>query len=65
MTEPSKVLHIRNVGPEVTEHDLLQLAQAFGVPQKVVMLRAKNQVCLIRSFLEKMVAEITSLKILL
>ncbi|CAK9861219.1 unnamed protein product [Sphagnum jensenii] len=46
MTEPSKVLHIRNVGPEVTEHDLLQLAQAFGVPQKVVMLRAKNQALL-------------------
>jgi hypothetical protein len=28
-----------------------------------VMLRAKNQVCLIRSFSEKMPAEITSLKI--
>jgi polypyrimidine tract-binding protein 2 len=38
MAEPSKVLHIRNVGPEITEHDLLQLAQAFGVPQKIVML---------------------------
>ena len=27
------------------QHDLLQLAQSFGVVQKVVMLRAKNQVC--------------------
>jgi polypyrimidine tract-binding protein 2 len=46
MTEPSKVLHIRNVGPEISEHDLLQLAQSFGVVQKVVMLRAKNQALL-------------------
>lgn len=46
MTEPSKVLHIRNVGPEVAESDLLQLAQSFGVVQKVVMLRAKNQALL-------------------
>ncbi|KAG0587685.1 hypothetical protein KC19_2G183400 [Ceratodon purpureus] len=46
MTEPSKVLHIRNVGPEIAEHDLLQLAQSFGVVQKVVMLRAKNQALL-------------------
>ncbi|BBM99468.1 hypothetical protein MPTK1_1g21460 [Marchantia polymorpha subsp. ruderalis] len=46
MTEPSKVLHVRNVGPEITEHDLLQLAQSFGVVQKVVMLRAKNQALL-------------------
>ena len=29
----------------VVQHDLLQLAQSFGVVQKVVMLRAKNQVC--------------------
>ncbi|CAM6103065.1 unnamed protein product [Calypogeia fissa] len=46
MTEPSKVLHFRNVGPEITEHDLLQLSQSFGVVQKVVMLRAKNQALL-------------------
>jgi polypyrimidine tract-binding protein 2 len=46
MAEPSEVLHIRNVGPEITEHDLLQLAQAFGVPQKIVMLRTKNQALL-------------------
>jgi hypothetical protein len=44
MTEPSKVLHIRNVGPEISEHDLRQLAQSFGNAQKIVMLRAKNQV---------------------
>jgi len=43
MTEPSKVLHVRNVGHEITENDLLQLVQPFGVVAKTVMLRAKNQ----------------------
>jgi hypothetical protein len=43
MTEPSKVLHVRNVGQEITENDLLQLVQPFGVVGKLVMLRAKNQ----------------------
>ncbi|KAK7856542.1 polypyrimidine tract-binding protein homolog 3 [Quercus suber] len=43
MTDPSKVLHIRNVGYEITENDLLQLVQPFGVVTKSVMLRAKNQ----------------------
>ncbi|KAK7846400.1 polypyrimidine tract-binding protein like protein 3 [Quercus suber] len=43
MTEPSKVIHVRNVGPEISENDLLQLFQPFGVITKLVMLRAKNQ----------------------
>ncbi|XP_068659433.1 polypyrimidine tract-binding protein homolog 3-like [Aristolochia californica] len=43
MTEPSKVIHIRNVGHEISENDLLQLLQPFGVVDKLVMLRAKNQ----------------------
>lgn len=43
MTEASKVLHIRNVGAEVSESDLLQLVQRFGTVTKLVMLRAKNQ----------------------
>eukprot|EP00252_Welwitschia_mirabilis_P014051 TRINITY_DN3107_c0_g1_i5.p1 TRINITY_DN3107_c0_g1~~TRINITY_DN3107_c0_g1_i5.p1 ORF type:complete len:462 (-),score=78.92 TRINITY_DN3107_c0_g1_i5:174-1559(-) len=43
MTEPSKVLHIRNVGAEISENDLLQLVQRFGTVTKLVMLRAKNQ----------------------
>lgn len=43
MTEPSKVLHIRNVGHEITEDDLLQLITSFGIVTKLVMLRAKNQ----------------------
>ncbi|KAH7671229.1 HnRNP-L/PTB protein [Dioscorea alata] len=46
MTEPSKVIHIRNVGHEITENDLLQLLQPFGVVTKIVMLRAKNQALL-------------------
>lgn len=43
MTEPSKVIHVRNVGLEIAEADLLQLIQPFGVVSKIVMLRAKNQ----------------------
>ncbi|XP_058088782.1 polypyrimidine tract-binding protein homolog 3 [Magnolia sinica] len=46
MTEPSKVIHVRNVGHEISENDLLQLVQPFGVVTKLVMLRAKNQALL-------------------
>lgn len=46
MAEPSKVIHLRNVGSEVTEHDLLSLAQNFGVVAKVVNIRSKNQALL-------------------
>ncbi|KAL9243707.1 hypothetical protein vseg_017563 [Gypsophila vaccaria] len=43
MAEPSKVIHVRNVGHEISENDLMQLFQPFGVITKLVMLRAKNQ----------------------
>ncbi|RHN51079.1 putative nucleotide-binding alpha-beta plait domain-containing protein [Medicago truncatula] len=43
MAEQSKVIHVRNVGHEISENDLLQLFQPFGVVTKLVMLRAKNQ----------------------
>ncbi|KAG5051155.1 hypothetical protein AAZX31_02G075700 [Glycine max] len=46
MAEPSKVIHVRNVGHEISENDLLQLFQPFGVITKLVMLRAKNQALL-------------------
>ncbi|KAK4359618.1 hypothetical protein RND71_021847 [Anisodus tanguticus] len=46
MSDPSKVIHIRNVGHEISENDLLQLFQPFGVITKLVMLRAKNQALL-------------------
>ncbi|KAL1569317.1 polypyrimidine tract-binding protein 3-like [Salvia divinorum] len=46
MAEPSKVIHVRNVGHEISENDLLQLFQPFGVIAKLVMLRAKNQALL-------------------
>ncbi|PKA46993.1 Polypyrimidine tract-binding protein like 3 [Apostasia shenzhenica] len=46
MTEASKVIHVRNVGQEISENDLLQLLQPFGVVTKLVMLRAKNQALL-------------------
>ncbi|XP_012568177.1 polypyrimidine tract-binding protein homolog 3-like isoform X2 [Cicer arietinum] len=46
MAEPSKVIHVRNVGHEISENDLLQLFQTFGVITKLVMLRTKNQALL-------------------
>ncbi|XP_010533406.1 PREDICTED: polypyrimidine tract-binding protein homolog 3 isoform X5 [Tarenaya hassleriana] len=46
MSEPSKVIHVRNVGHEISENDLLQLFQPFGAVTKLVMLRAKNQALL-------------------
>ncbi|GAU41129.1 hypothetical protein TSUD_288190 [Trifolium subterraneum] len=46
MAEPSKVIHIRNVGHEISENDLLQLFQPFGVITKLVVLRPKNQALL-------------------
>ncbi|XP_047325023.1 polypyrimidine tract-binding protein homolog 3 [Impatiens glandulifera] len=46
MTDPSKVIHVRNVGHEISENDLLLLFQPFGVITKLVMLRAKNQALL-------------------
>ncbi|MCO5581071.1 hypothetical protein L7F22_034947 [Adiantum nelumboides] len=42
MAEPSKVLHFRNVGSEISEEDLSQLVRPFGKVIKLVMLRAKN-----------------------
>ncbi|KAL6523779.1 hypothetical protein OROGR_017382 [Orobanche gracilis] len=46
MAEPSKVIHVRNVGHEISENDMFQLFQPFGVITKLVMLRAKNQALL-------------------
>ncbi|XP_020592985.1 polypyrimidine tract-binding protein homolog 3 [Phalaenopsis equestris] len=46
MMEASKVIHVRNVGQEISENDLLQLLQPFGAVSKLVMLRAKNQALL-------------------
>ncbi|KAG8078592.1 hypothetical protein GUJ93_ZPchr0007g3820 [Zizania palustris] len=46
MAEPSKVIHIRNVGHEISDTDLLQVVQPFGTVAKLVMLRAKNQALL-------------------
>ncbi|KAK7267621.1 hypothetical protein RIF29_20299 [Crotalaria pallida] len=36
-------MHVRNVGHEISEKDLLDLFQSYGVISKLVMLRAKNQ----------------------
>ncbi|KAK6931838.1 RNA recognition motif domain [Dillenia turbinata] len=46
MDQPSKVIHVRNVGHEISENDLLQPFQPFGVITKLVMLRAKHQALL-------------------
>jgi len=43
---PSRVIHFRNVGPDVTQHDLLVLATGFGAVEQVLMLKSKNQALL-------------------
>jgi polypyrimidine tract-binding protein 2 len=43
---PSRVIHFRNVGPDVTQHDLLVLATGFGSVEQVLMLKSKNQALL-------------------
>jgi len=40
---PSKVIHFRNVGPEVTQSDLAALCTPFGGIHQVLLLRNKNQ----------------------
>jgi hypothetical protein len=45
---PSKVLHIRNVHADATEHDLLALSlyhASHGKPTNFVLLKKKAQVC--------------------
>ncbi|XP_026390178.1 polypyrimidine tract-binding protein homolog 3-like isoform X2 [Papaver somniferum] len=43
MAAPSEVVHVRNVGPEISENDLRELVQPFGNVTKLVILRATNQ----------------------
>jgi polypyrimidine tract-binding protein 2 len=43
---PSRVIHFRNVGPDVTQHDLLVLATGFGAIEQALMLKSKNQALL-------------------
>eukprot|EP01113_Clastostelium_recurvatum_P014172 TRINITY_DN1767_c0_g1_i1.p1 TRINITY_DN1767_c0_g1~~TRINITY_DN1767_c0_g1_i1.p1 ORF type:complete len:547 (+),score=171.99 TRINITY_DN1767_c0_g1_i1:136-1641(+) len=40
---PSRVIHLRNVGPDITQHDLILLASQFGPVEQVLLLRSKNQ----------------------
>ena len=40
---PSKVLHVRNLPPEVTEVELTLLGSPFGQVINVLLLKAKNQ----------------------
>uniref|UniRef100_A0A0E0L307 RRM domain-containing protein n=1 Tax=Oryza punctata TaxID=4537 RepID=A0A0E0L307_ORYPU len=42
MAEPSKVIHIRNVGHEIAEADLLQLLQPFGNVSKIALLQMQD-----------------------
>ncbi|KAJ4747723.1 Polypyrimidine tract-binding protein-like protein [Rhynchospora pubera] len=56
MAEPSKVIHVRNVGQEITEADLLQLVRPFGTVTKLVMIRSKNQALLQLDELESAVS---------
>jgi len=43
---PSRVIHFRNVGPDVTQNDLLVLATGLGAIEQVLMLKSKNQALL-------------------
>eukprot|EP01111_Echinosteliopsis_oligospora_P001310 TRINITY_DN1198_c1_g1_i1.p1 TRINITY_DN1198_c1_g1~~TRINITY_DN1198_c1_g1_i1.p1 ORF type:complete len:539 (+),score=153.51 TRINITY_DN1198_c1_g1_i1:225-1841(+) len=40
---PSRVIHFRNVGPDINQHDILVLANSFGPVEQVLMLKGKNQ----------------------
>uniref|UniRef100_A0A0D9WGZ1 RRM domain-containing protein n=1 Tax=Leersia perrieri TaxID=77586 RepID=A0A0D9WGZ1_9ORYZ len=42
MAEPSKVIHIRNVGHEIAEADLMQLLQPFGNVSKIALLQMED-----------------------
>ena len=41
--EPSRVIHLRNVTPEVSQLSIQNLVQSFGRIRNIVMLRQKNQ----------------------
>lgn len=41
--EPSPVVHLRNVTPEVSQLSIQNLVQSFGRVKSIVMLRQKNQ----------------------
>jgi len=41
--QPSKVVHIRNVPPDATESDLINLGIPFGRVTNVLLLKGKNQ----------------------
>lgn len=43
---PSKVLHFRNVGQDVTQSDITTVGTMFGEVSQVIMLRNKNQALL-------------------
>lgn len=43
---PSRVIHFRNVGPDVTQQDLLVLATGFGSVEQILMLKSKSQALL-------------------
>ncbi|XP_078657078.1 polypyrimidine tract-binding protein 2-like isoform X9 [Branchiostoma floridae x Branchiostoma belcheri] len=40
---PSKVIHVRNVAPDATEADIIQLGVPFGRVTNILLLKGKNQ----------------------
>ena len=46
MTKPSKVIHVHDVGDEVSEIDLHKLVQPFRIIMNLIMLHDENQVFL-------------------
>ena len=44
--EPSPVLHIRNLPPDVDQDDVFSLAERFGGVRNCLLMRVKNQALL-------------------
>ncbi|KAH3761671.1 polypyrimidine tract-binding protein 3 [Pelomyxa schiedti] len=41
--QPCKVLHFRNVNPEITQEELVSVCTPFGAVEKVIMMKSKKQ----------------------
>jgi hypothetical protein len=50
-TQPSKVVHIRNIPQQITEIEIIQFGLIFGNIANVLNLRSKCQVCLFFTFI--------------
>ncbi|XP_078574273.1 polypyrimidine tract-binding protein 1-like isoform X10 [Branchiostoma floridae x Branchiostoma japonicum] len=56
---PSKVIHVRNVAPDATEADIIQLGVPFGRVTNILLLKGKNQAFLEMADEEKAAAMVS------